>query len=261
MKTNTLSMLVHAWAKVGKTTLGSTAPAPILVLDAEGGWRFIRSFGRGGKPAVVVHWNPMNEPTPRRTPENPIDIVIVTVRDWTVLSRVYTMLTQAMHDFQSVIVDSITEIQRRCKQSLVGSEDMQRENWGRLLVLMDNMIRSYRDLVLIDTIPTRFVLFIAETRVKPNSPRQVPTMQGQIEGSLPYWVDACGYLFVEEALDPTDPEMKRTITLRRMLIGTHPMYEAGNRLAGILPDIIDSPNISQMFCQIYGDECTEGVSA
>lgn len=38
----TLSMLVHANSKIGKTTLAATAPLPLVVLDAEGGWKWIR---------------------------------------------------------------------------------------------------------------------------------------------------------------------------------------------------------------------------
>ena len=123
MKTNTLSMLIHAYSKVGKSTIGSSAPKPILVLDAEGGWRFIRKHGVNGRPLLIKHWDPFREETPRRTSDNPIDVIIVTVSAWEVVPRVYQMLTQTPHDFQSVIVDSITELQRRCKQLLQSSAD------------------------------------------------------------------------------------------------------------------------------------------
>lgn len=261
MKTNTLSVLIHAYAKVGKTTVASTAPKPILVLDAEGGWRFIRKHGFGGRPLVIRHWDPFLQPSPpRRTEDDPIDIVIVTVDRWEVVPRVYQALTQVQHDFQSVIVDSITEIQRRCKANIQGSEEMQRETWGRLLTAMDTVIRGYRDLVLISTIPTKCVIFVAETRKDAGGSRQIPTMQGQISGSLPYWVDMCGYMFVEDQIDPADVERTRILKTRRMLIGAHPLYESGNRIQGILPDIIDSPDISQMFCTIYGDDCQEATA-
>ena len=45
MSENSLSVLIHAAAKVGKSTLSSTAPPPILVLDVEGSWKFIREAG------------------------------------------------------------------------------------------------------------------------------------------------------------------------------------------------------------------------
>lgn len=258
-KTNTLSALIHAFSKVGKSTIGSSAPKPILVLDAEGGWRFIRRHNVAGRPLLIKHWDPFLEETPRRTAEDPVDVIIVTVDKWEVVPRVYQQLTQTQHDFQTVIIDSITELQRRCKTNLVGTEDMQRENWGRLLTVMDSVIRAYRDLVLIDAIPTKCVLFIAETRMDAKGVRQIPTMQGQISSSMPYWVDMIGYLFVEDQVDPSD--VQKVIKTRRMLIGAHPLYESGNRLQGIVPDIIDSPDISQLFCQIYGDECQEAITA
>lgn len=258
-----LSMLVHGHSKVGKSTLTSTAPLPILVLDAEGSWRFIRKRGFTGTPLRVREWNPMLTPPPRhnRTGENPLgdwDVIHVTVRDWMVLRRVYDWLTQSVHDFTSVVLDSISEVQRRCKANIAGTEQMQIQDWGKLLTMMDSLIRSYRDLNLVPGGTVRCVVFVAESRLSNNKLR--PYMQGQIDTSLPYWVDVCGYLYVEEELDPAATTPGGTRKVRKLLVGPHPQYESGERVQGLLPDIVREPNIAGMMCTVFGGDCLEEAS-
>lgn len=258
-----LSLLVHAHSKAGKSTLSSTAPLPILVLDAEGSWRFIRRRGFTGTPLRVFEWNPLLSPPPRhnRTAENPLgdwDVIHVTVRDWQLLRRVYDWLTQSEHDFVSVVLDSISEVQRRCKANIAGTEQMQMQQWGQLLTMMDSLIRSYRDLNLLPGGTVRCVVFIAESRLSNNKLR--PYMQGQIDVSLPYWVDICGYLYVEDELDPAAVTPGGTRKVRKLLVGPHPQYESGERVQGALPDIVREPNIAEMMCTIFGGDCLEEAS-
>ena len=62
-----LSILVHGASKTGKSTLTSTAPLPICVLDAEGGWRFISEAGfQSGKPLRRIPWDPNKTVQPPR---------------------------------------------------------------------------------------------------------------------------------------------------------------------------------------------------
>src|SRR5262249_51937620 len=126
-----LSVLVHARSKAGKSTLSSTLPGPMLVIDAEGGWKFIDTIGFRGKPLRKVFWDPMKEMPPRE--DGTWDVCLVTIRDWQTLAKTFQMLTQAPHDFVSIVIDSITEIQRRCKANLVGTEQMKIQDWGTLL--------------------------------------------------------------------------------------------------------------------------------
>ncbi len=240
----TLSILIHASSKVGKSTLTSTSPTPILVLDAEGGWRFIRKSGFNGKVLRKTHWNPKISSPPRY--DGTWDVCIVTVREWGILPLVYQWLTQTPHDFASIIFDSITEVQRRCKQNLVGSEAMKIQDWGSLLAQMDILIRNFRDLVLLPDTAVRIVIFVAETGMDEGKWR--PMMQGQIRRSLPYWVDICGYLFVDPVLDA---QGQPTGKVRKLLIGPHAQFESGERVQGILGDVVVDPNISTMMHDIF----------
>lgn len=215
-----LSMLIHALSKKGKSTLSATAPKPVLVLDAEGSWRFI--------PVRQRHWDPMTESMP--VYDGTWDACIVHVREWATVAQAYHVLTTQWTPFVSVVIDSITEIQRRCKQNLKGAEAMKIQDWGTLLVQMDNVIRGFRDLTLLPHLNVRCVVFIAETR-EGNGGRWVPYMQGQIAISLPYWVDVCGFLFPDHE---TDENGQPTREVRRLWIGPHPQYESGERVQGAL---------------------------
>lgn len=235
-KTNeTLSMLIHAAAKVGKSTLSSSAPKPILVLDAEGGWKFI--------PLRQKHWDPMTEPIPRY--DGTWDVCVVTITQWAQVDMVYRHLTEKEHDFLSVVIDSITEIQRRLKANLKGTEAMQIQDWGTLLTNMDSTIRKFRDLTLREG-PIVCVVMIAETRE--NRGKWSPYMQGQIATSLPYLVDICGYLYVAMAPDENGQPTQR---VRKLWIGPHPQFESGERVQGVLGDEVDKPNIATMFTDIF----------
>jgi hypothetical protein len=233
----TLSVLIHAAAKVGKSTLSSTAPLPILVLDAEGSWKFIKKRKK--------FWDPMSEPIPRY--DGTWDVCVVTVTQWVHVEQVYRHLTQAQHDFVSVVIDSITEIQRRLKSNLKGTDAMQIQDWGQLLTKMDSTIRQYRDLTLLP-ISVQCVVMIAETREEKGKWR--PYMQGQIGVSLPYLVDICGYLYVGMTMDENGQPTKK---VRKLWIGPHPQFESGERVQGTLPDDVSEPNIAEMMKTIYAN--------
>lgn len=216
-----LSILIHAASKLGKSTLSGTAPKPILVLDAEGSWRFIAMR--------KIYWDPDTGPPPEH--DDTWDACVVNVQRWETVESVYRWITQYQTPFVSVVVDSITELQRRLKQNLVGTEAMKMQDWGVLLAKMDDKIRGYRDLTLIPNINVRCVVFIAETRQRHTDNKWVPFMQGQIGVALPYWLDIVGYLYPDYEYDENGQPQRE---VRRLWISPHPEYEAGERVQGRL---------------------------
>lgn len=244
-----LSMLIHADSKIGKTTLAATSPAPLLILDAEGGSKFLplsptlaQMYGR---PIVLASWNPLQGPPPRY--DGTWDFVVINVNSWQTVTATYSWLLSAEHDFQSLVVDSVTEIQRRCKAQLKGTEAMKIQDWGDLLVQMDMIIRGLRDLTLHPIHPLRVVVFIGETR-QGRDGKWKPYMQGQIEVALPYWMDIVGYLHIAHMPDANG---QLTIPVRRLLITQHPQFEAGERVQGRLGQYVDNPNITVMYNQLF----------
>lgn len=239
MMLETLSILVHGDSKVGKTTFASTSPVPILALDAEGGWKFL--------PVRRVEWDPMMTAPPIY--DGTWDVCHVTVRSWTTVLKVCEWLESGQHTFRSLVVDSITEIQRRLKSNLVGTEAMKMQDWGVLLARMDAVIRGMRDLTSHPTNPLQVVVFIAESRDNKNNTKKVPTMEGQIVTSLPYWMDLVGYLFVENVVDVNGQFTGQQA--RRMWTRPNANYEAGERVQGRLPMVVDYPNVTQMLYDVY----------
>lgn len=248
---STLSVIVHAPAKVGKSTLSTTAPPPILVLDAEGGWRFVREAGyQSGVKLRRIEWDPVAGPPPRW--DGTWDFCHTMVRDWRTLATAYQWLTYVdQHDFRSVILDSVTESQRKLKSQLRGMEQMRIQDWGDLLNHMDKLIRDMRDLTLLPPpSPVKFVMFIAETELK-NGAWQ-PAMQGQIGRIMPYVVDICGYLYSENIPDasgaPTN-EIQRKLLIGQ---GVQPTIISGERVQGALPLIVPDPHLTRMYEAIFG---------
>lgn len=257
MSDSTLSLLVHAPSKEGKSTLGSTLPPPICVLDVEGSWRFIR---RAGFCVAGVHntdkcqcaplrsiiWDPNVDAPPRH--DGTWEICRVIVREWRTLTNAYNWLVQAPHDFVSLSFDSITEAQRRLKANLRGLEAMRMQDWGDLLVHLDKLVRDYRDLVLMPNTTLRVVMFVAETRMKDGKWR--PYLQGAIGDSLPYWLDVVGYLYTDFTPDENN---QNTVEVKKLWIGRHPQFEAGERVQGLLGNVVERPNVSEMLVKVFGE--------
>lgn len=243
-----LSMLIHAGSKLGKSTLSGTAPKPILVLDAEGSWRFI--------PVRQVQWDPQASGPPEY--DGSWDACVVSIQNWETIDQVYQWITQYQTPFVTVVIDSITELQRRLKRKLAGTDAMKIADWGVLLSKMDDKIRGFRDLTLMPQLNIRCVLFIAETRQRNSDNKWVPYMQGQITTALPYWVDVCGYMYADWERDANG---QPTREVRRLWISPHPEYEAGERVQGRLGQYltIEKPpvgtsgdDVTRWMCTVFG---------
>lgn len=234
----TLSMLVHADSKVGKSTLGGSAPKPMLIIDAEGSTKFL--------PLRRVQWDPLRYAPP--VPDGTWDAAVVSVRSINDAQKAYEWLLTGQHGFRSVDVDSISEIQRKLKSTLVGlTEEMRFKLWDQLLRHMDYILRGIRDLQDHPTNPIPVTIFISETKTN-NNGKQVPNMQGQMGTMLPYLFDLVGYyqllhLSGQDGMPLLDPATGLPQIGRRLHIVQGPQWEAGERVQGRLGQFIDVPLI------------------
>lgn len=221
-----ISILVHADTKVGKSTFGNTAPAPRLIIDAEMASRFL--------PGTKVFWDPMRDAPPAY--DGSWETCVVTIREYATMIRVMEWLKSGQHPFESVVVDSISEIQKRLKDQVSGGGiDMKQQQWGELLTHMESLIRQLRDLTEHPTKPLTAVILTAMTEMRDGKWR--PYVQGALRITLPYFIDIVGYAFVQQipSEDPTQPGTE----IRRMLTRPHPQFEAGERVQGRVPQYID----------------------
>ena len=227
-----ISMLIHGNSKAGKTYLANTAPGPRLILDAEGGTRFLKTN--------KIVWDP-RQPPPDCKPD---DTVLVYIRDFGSLAHAYQWLAAGKHPFNSVILDSISEIQQRCIDALVGTEQMKLQDWGELARKVAKLVRDYRDLLIHPTKPLQTVILIAMTRKDNTSGKYSPYVQGQLAIALPFYIDLVGFL---QAQQDESGNMQRYL-----LVQPHNQYEAGDR-TGVFPPIITNPNIVEMLQEVCGE--------
>jgi hypothetical protein len=244
--------------KVGKSTFANTAPAPRLLLDAEAAARFL--------PGRKVYWDPMRDSPPGLDPTTGVatydgtwDTCVVAVRDYGVMVRVLQWLQSGQHGFESLIVDSISEIQKRLKDQMTGGNgEMDQRKWGEILTHMEALIRQLRDLTEHPTKPLTAVVLTAMTEMRDNKWR--PYVQGSLRVTLPYFIDVVGYMFVQQlpSEDPTKPGAE----IRRMLTRPHQLYEAGERVQGRLPQYIDGDamNVERMLDAVFGPVPEQSVS-
>jgi hypothetical protein len=235
--TRSISILVQGAPKTGKSTFAATSPGPRLLIDIEGGNRFLNI-----KP---VRWNPASESPPED--DGSWDTAVVRVINFDDALKAYQWLASGKHPFKSVIIDSISELQQRLIESISGRQQPQMQQWGELLRTFSGLMRDFRDLTEHPSVPLEAVVLVAMSRESDVGLGR-PWLQGQSAVVLPYLFD------MSVAMDTfgwTDEngQMQQTY---RMLIGANSKYETGERVGGRVPPYIDNPTVPAILDYIYG---------
>ena len=248
--TRSLTIMVHGESKVGKSSLAVTAPYPRLMLDVEGGHRFL--------PITVKYWDPISEAPP--VADGTWDTVVVVVRDYDVVMKAFQWLQSGKHQFKSLIIDSISELQVKCMDNIAGTEQMKMQQWGELLRHMGHLLRDLRDLTSHPTQPLEAVVMTAmASRGQDN--RMHPYLQGQLKVQAPYFYDVLGYIANETIPNPDPTQLP--YKARRMYVERTDEYEAGERVQGRLGAIVEQENlgVERMLDIIFGGKTEKKKSA
>lgn len=219
-----LTLVIHGESGTGKSWLADTSPSPRLILDSEGGSRFTPS-----KPKA--YWNPLESAPPQGQ-----ETVIVLVRDFGTMTTVFQWLNSGQHDFKSVVLDSVTELQKRCMDAITGTAQAQQQDWGELLRQMEKLTRDFRDLTMHPVNPLLSVVLVATTRMDDSGIFR-PHVQGQLGLTMPYFMDVVGFL-------QTIPDVDGNLA-RRLLVQPIPGFVAKDRTDS-LGVHVDHPNITTM---------------
>jgi hypothetical protein len=216
-QTSTLTICIQGESGCGKSQLADTVPGPRLVLDAEGGSQYTPSW-----PKAI--WNPDVYAPPgfqgcEPGQEDVPPTTRVLVREWSQWARVHAWLESGSHPFRSFVADSITEIQKRCRDSIRGTEQMQTQHWGELLIQMETVVRGMRDLTLNPANPLKNVVVLALTDEKAGLFR--PLIQGALQKTLPGFFDVMGFMYTEPQADGSHG--------RRLLIQPYGQFVAKDR--------------------------------
>lgn len=248
--TRSLTVLVHGPSKAGKSTLTATSPKPLLYLDVEHGHKFLSNLGK------IKYWDPKAEPPPAN--DGTWDTCVVPVLEYADMEQAYKYLKLGQHEFKGIVLDSVSELQVKLIDKLVGTDQIKMQTWGAILRGLGDMLRGLRDLTMHPSNPLVSVVITSMSQVDQGGIAH-PYLQGQMKTQIPYLYDILGYIRVEEwpNSDPTQPPHK----LRRMYIETTNFAEAGERVAGRLGSIVeqDDLNVQAMIDRIYGPE-TSAIS-
>lgn len=177
-----LSVLLHGFAGGGKSTLAGTAPGPRLVLDAEGGANWLQ----GPK----LYWTDLAKlPEGDITPDTTVIVNVTTV---TVLEQALQWLTRGAHPFKSVVLDSLSEMQKRFIDRIAGTNQMQQQQWGELLRTLEKTVRDLKDLKVHPNYPLDAIVMVCGSQKKEGEPVG-PQLQGALANSIPFFFDLVGF--------------------------------------------------------------------
>jgi phage nucleotide-binding protein len=210
---NGVKVLVYGQAGAGKTSLIKTLPQPI-VLSAEGGLLSIQDA----------------------------DLPFIEISDMETLREAYTWLTQSdeAKGFQSVALDSISEIAEVVLNAEKKATKDPRQAYGAMQEQMADIIRAFRDL------PGRHVYMSAKLEKTQDEMGRVlyaPSMPGNKTGqALPYFFDEVLALRVEKDSDNN--------TQRALMCDSDGLWLAKDRSGKL--DAWEAPDLGAVIAKIGG---------
>ena len=238
-----MSFLVYGKAKQGKSTLALTTPTPRLILDTESAARFLKT--------KKVYWDPITEEPPED--DGTWETCIVTVDNYRVAARAYEYLKAGKHPFNSVILDSISELQDKVKGETTNRAQPKIQEWGTIGSKMAYLAGDLRDLTTNKNKMVKAVLVVA-TSTDPYVDEDGnvvhkgrPAAEGSFKTKVQYFFDTVGYVYLAEAPD----ENGEVTTIQCLQVAGSDKYEVGSRAP--LPNIIPEPNVDEIIDEVFSE--------
>lgn len=221
-----LTMCVYGESKAGKSLIAISGPAPRVLLDTES--------SADSLPNNMIDWDPRTPP-PQWTPDADWDTAVVTVLDWEDAEQALKQLETRVHQFRTVDLDSVSELQDVLITSITKGAQPKIQDWGTALRQMRGYCKRLRNLTKHKTNPVNAVTVTAMAKLDDKGIWR-PWLQGQMGAVIPYIFDVNAYL---EVVWVTDPKTKIRSQQRALHIQqTDPQrFVAGGRIMGKL----DSP--------------------
>jgi hypothetical protein len=209
---------VHAFPKMGKSSLGVSGPRPVLLVDVESAGFWV--------PGRKIYWDPARQTVPAY--DGSWDIAIVTVQDVATLWALQRTLLSGQHPFNSVSVDSVPAVAHRAMMSMAGRRKMERDDWGQLLRDVLAVIIGFKDLLVHPVNQVWAITYVFPTHYDHRTRKWRPYLQGQSADLAPYQFDLMGWMY-QDGKHPDGTPMHHLWT------GPSNQYETGDRLWGRLP--------------------------
>lgn len=208
---------VYGHSGVGKTGLAATAPAPLIIDLEKGAPVTVRAVGN--TEARVVDVSSMKE-----------------------IREVYGFLKSGEHDFRSVVIDPLWELQRLMMEEVMDKYPAKRafnrvatmQDWQLVTEDFRKMFDAFRSLPM-------HTIMIAHAQNRQNEEDVVePLLQGK--SMLSYAIrsmDLLGYM-------RTEYREKEDKTVRALVVEATETIAAKNR-GGVLPPVVYNPNLTDIF--------------
>lgn len=203
----TLSALFYGRSGTGKTTLASTFPGPLLLLD----------FRERGTDSVF----------------DVEDLFVMNVTSWGQVEPAYDYVVANATKFKTVIIDQVSAMQDMCQAAVMaeeGKDQMSQRLYGGVSGRMKTWLLAYRDLTDLGI----NVVFLAHDResktetedddqIDPNiGARLMPSVAGTLNGA----VKVIGNTFIKERFGPKNAETKERERFvdYSLRVGPHSVY-------------------------------------
>lgn len=248
MAEESLSILAYGPAGGGKTTLGLTGPKPMLLLDAETASRFIPKSRKR-------IWDPMQDAPP--TYDGTWEICVVKIKNWAVAQKTLEYIRSDNHPFQTVMIDSISEIQIKAKDEIKKGKAFQLQDWGVLSQNMGAFLRDLRDISASDESKIRMCYLISTAKEYSQGEGQPriwkPFLEGATAQIVPYLFDMTAYIYLDEVMiNPSNPG-EGTKIQQVFFTGTHPTIEAKSRPPGV-PSMLQDITLEGLLQGVFPEE-------
>ena len=225
-----LKMIVFGPPGVGKTYFASTARNVLFLLAEKGGMLGIKDKG-----IDVIHINKFAD-----------------------LIDAYQFLRKDGHGYKTVVIDSITEVQKKSMDDILikaGVQTPRMNDWGENIRQISNMCRLFRDLPM-------NVIFLAHESIEKDdetgeTSRRLSVNGQKLPEEIAGFVDCVGYMQANEKLTE---DKKKTITARAIRFGATKKIACKDRSGKL--DIWEEPDFEAIYAKIFGNkEIPEMIAA
>ena len=239
-------MLVYGRSSVGKTTLVGSADAvpemrKVLFIDVEAGTLSLRKTN--------------------------YEVDVVRINDWNQLDDLFGALYSGDHEYQTVILDSLTEIQELCMRAIMAAMKSDPDNferdpdvpgmyeWNKAEKKIKAFIRMFRDLPM-------NVIFTALMKEDKDSKTGVTMKLPDLPGKLAHRVAALFDIVLYYTIIDTEDGQQRVVASQA---GTNTV--AKNRGSDDLPALLnipepgEQPGMGIIYPMIIGNKPVAAISS
>lgn len=229
-----ISMVVYARNKVGKTRFACDSDLKTLVIDCnERGTASVRKYGDR--------------------------VSVYRVRQWEDLDPIFWLLRSGDHDYEVIVIDTITMLAMVCMRWVLKDDadrDFNRDpktpdqrSWGKMGEHIKDTIIKFRNLPYHVIFTAQEKMTIAEEEDGTSTSLSHPELSPAPRSTLLSAVSIIGRMYVAE----TTNKKGKKVFERRMLLGPHEKYLAGNRFEE-LSYIERNPSFGGFLKKIAGEK-------